>query len=154
MQTRIERIERNMVDVRNLFIRFFNALVKGVKSDPGGFGIHEVSISHMKALAAFHEDREYSMTELSNNALVKMPSMTETVDRLEAAGVLERLRNERDRRVVQVRLTEKGKKLHAELMDRRRRELCDLFSTLDEKDQDELLTSLGRVATILKKVMQ
>ncbi len=149
---RVMDIEQNMVEVRNLFIQIFNKLVKGVKDDTTAVGVQSISVSQLKALSAFHEDREYSMGELSKNALVKMPSMTEMVDRLEQAGFLERVRNASDRRVVNVRLTEKGRTLHEEFISKRRRELCDVFSKLNDADQDELVKSLKKVSTILQKV--
>ena len=111
-----------------------------------------VTLSQMKAITAFHDDREYSMTELSKNALVKMPSMTEMVDRLEAEGVLKRVRDTQDRRVVKVGLTELGKKIHARFVGRRREEMGSLFGKLTPGDQDELLVSLRKVSGLLKKI--
>jgi DNA-binding MarR family transcriptional regulator len=134
--------------VRNLFVQIFNKMVKGSRR----ISDMPVTLSQMKALTAFHEDREYTMTELSKNALVKMPSMTEMVDRLEAEGVLQRMRDTKDRRVVNVALTDMGKKIHSQFIGRRRDEMGNLFGKLTVKDQDELLVSLRRVSGVLKKI--
>ncbi len=74
-----------------------------------------ITLSEIKALAAFRGDKNYTMGELSNNAQVAMPSMTEMIDKLEGHGMAERYRDANDRRVVKVRLTPKGKKLRKEL---------------------------------------
>jgi DNA-binding MarR family transcriptional regulator len=151
-EDRVADIERHIVDVRNLFIGIFKKLVSGVREDGQMAEMGAISVSQLKALAAFHEDREYSMSELSRNALVKMPSMTEMVDRMEAAGILERVRDSGDRRVVNVSLTERGKKIHQEFIERRRRELSAVFSRMDDADQEELLKALRTVSTLLQKV--
>ncbi len=144
---KVTEIEEHMIEVRNLFVQIFNRMVKGSRR----ISDMPVTLSQMKALTAFHEDREYSMTELSRNALVKMPSMTEMVDRLEAEGLLKRVRDTRDRRVVKVALTDAGKKIHDKFIGRRREEMGNLFGKLSQKDQDDLLTALRKVSGILKK---
>jgi len=143
-------IEKNIVEVRNLFVQLFGLLVKSDKKQLG----MRISPSQIKTLSAFHEDREYKMSELSRNALVKMPSMTEMVDKLQEEGILERLRDPKDRRVVRVRLTAEGKKIHKKFVDRRKREIKILFGELSKKDQSELVHSLKNVSGILKKIQK
>jgi DNA-binding MarR family transcriptional regulator len=148
LMEKVTEIEEHMIEVRNLFVQIFNKMVKGSRR----ISDMPVTLSQMKALTAFHEDREYTMTELSKNALVKMPSMTEMVDRLEAEGVLQRMRDTKDRRVVNVALTDMGKKIHSQFIGRRRDEMGNLFGKLTVKDQDELLVSLRKVSGVLKKI--
>jgi MarR family transcriptional regulator, organic hydroperoxide resistance regulator len=148
LMEKVAEIEEHMIEVRNLFVQIFNKMVKGSRR----ISDMPVTLSQMKALTAFHDDREYSMTELSKNALVKMPSMTEMVDRLEAEGVLKRVRDTQDRRVVKVGLTDKGRKIHAQFIGRRREEMGGFFGKLTTKDQDELLVSLRKVSVLLKKI--
>lgn len=148
LMDKVTEIEEYMIEVRNLFVQIFNKMVRGSRR----ISDMPITLSQMKALTAFHEDREYSMTELSKNALVKMPSMTEMVDRLEAEGVLKRVRDTQDRRVVKVGLTDLGKKIHSRFVGRRREEMGCLFGKLSSKDQDELLLSLRKVAGLLKKI--
>lgn len=148
LMEKVTEIEEHMIEVRNLFVQIFNKMVKGSRRITD----MPVTLSQMKALTAFHEDREYSMTELSRNALVKMPSMTEMVDRLESEGVLRRVRDTKDRRVVKVALTEMGKKIHSRFIGRRREEMGSLFGKLTVKDLDELLIGLRKVSGILKKI--
>ena len=146
---RVHEIEQHMTEVRNLFIQVFDKMVKGTEN------VVKVPVktSLIKALSAFHQDKKYySMGELSRNALVKMPSMTEMVDKLVKDGVLERRRDAGDRRVVNVYLTDKGKKLHKEFAEIRKQELCNVFGRLNEKDQEGLVKALNKVSVILKKV--
>lgn len=146
----VAEIEGHMTEIRNIFVQIFNKMVRGDKK----FTDIPFSPSQMKALSAFHEDKHYTMSELSKNALVKMPSMTEMVDRLESDGILKRIRNTEDRRVVNVCLTDRGKKIHAKMVGRRREELSNLFGHLSNRDQDDLLAALRKVSTILKKLSE
>jgi DNA-binding MarR family transcriptional regulator len=47
-------------------------------------------------------------TEIGSRLISRVPDVTRLVDRLEAAGLVERCRITQDRRVVQVKITEKG----------------------------------------------
>lgn len=145
---KVTEIEGHMTEVRNLFVQIFSKMMRGDRK----LTDFSFTQSQMKALSAFHEDKQYTMSELSKNALVKMPSMTEMVDRLEADGIMKRNRDTEDRRVVKVLLTEKGKKVHAKLVGRRREEISTVFGQLSSRDQDDLVSSLRKVSTILKKI--
>ena len=103
--------EKKIMEVKDFYIEFFKKtlVMDGRKS---GF---DFTLSEIKALGAFRGDKDYTMGELSKNAQVAMPSMTEMVDKLEKHGIAERYRDETDRRVVKVRLTSKGKQLRKEL---------------------------------------
>ena len=49
--------------------------------------------------------------ELRDRMLTRMPDMTRLLDRMEEAGLVVRAREGEDRRMVQTRITEKGKRL-------------------------------------------
>ena len=55
------------------------------------------------------------ITEIGTRLISRVPDVTRLVDRLEASGLVERCRISQDRRVVQVKITEKGMALLAEL---------------------------------------
>ena len=54
-------------------------------------------------------------TEIGTRLISRVPDVTRLVDRLEAAGLVGRCRISQDRRVVQVKITEKGLALLSEL---------------------------------------
>ena len=118
----------------------------------GRGGSLDFTLSEIKALAAFRGDREYTMGELSKNAQVAMPSMTEMIDKLENNGMAERFRDTNDRRVVKVKLTAKGQKLRKEFMQKRFNDLKKMFGKLSNEELDELITSLKKARHILEKV--
>ena len=144
----IEEFGDQLRNWRNFFTEFFNRVIK----DTGTIDGFDFSISQFKTMAAFRDDREYRMSELSKNASVTMPSMTEMVDNLEGAGIAERIRDSQDRRVIKVRLTEKGKQLRKQFMDKRRNELKNILSNLSRDDRTELKDALAKAYTVLQRV--
>jgi len=144
----LAEIEMNLILIRNLFADLFQQMVMSSKGLMG----FPVNSSQLKAMSAFHEDRRYSMGELCKIAKVKMPCMTEVVDRLVAEGFVERIRDTGDRRVVTVQLTDSGKKAHNTILQAREMELMKIFGCLDEKDRGRLLKALRAAGSIMKRV--
>ena len=143
-------IEMRMLEVKNLFSGISTEMVK---NSVGIMGF-AVNMSQLKAMTAFSEDSLLSMGELCKMANIKMPSMTEVVDRFEKEGILERIRNNEDRRVVKVKMTAKGKKMHKEVLKRRANELTKMFGVLTTEDRTKLVDSLKNVSEILIKVAE
>jgi len=140
--------EEKIMEVKDFYIEFFKKtlLMGGSKS---GF---DFTLSEIKALGAFRWDKDYTMGELSQNAQVAMPSMTEMVDKLEKHGIAERYRDGNDRRVVKVRLTSKGRRLRKEFMQRRLKEMKEIFGKLSKQELNDLIKSLKKARYILEKV--
>ena len=141
-------LEKNIIEVKDFYIEFFKkTLIMNGKGSESDF-----TLSEIKALAAFRGDKNYTMGELSKNAQVTMPSMTEMIDKLVKHEIAERYRDTNDRRVVKVRLTSKGKKLRKEFMQKRLKDMKELFGKLNKQELDELITSLRRARHILEKI--
>ena len=69
-----------------------------------------ITITQMRALSLFNEQDVATITDISRSLGVSLQSATNLVRRLERLGYLERSKNKKDRRVSEVRLTEKGQK--------------------------------------------
>ena len=141
-------IEMRMVEVQDLFTRISESLMEksiGILKFP-------VTMSQLKTMTALSEDSLISMGELCKMANVKMPSLTEVVDRFETEGIFERTRDNSDRRVVKVSFTEKGKKLHRDVLKKRADELSRLFGLLNKHERILLADSLKNVAALLTRI--
>lgn len=141
-------IEVRMLEVKDLFS---GVAAEMLKSSVGILGF-AVNMSQLKAMTAFSEDSLLSMGELCRLANVKMPSMTEAVDRFEKEEIIERVRDKSDRRVVKVQLTRKGKEMHKEVLKKRADELIRLYGALSRADRTTLVESLKNVSEILNKI--
>ncbi len=146
---KLESLDEKMLVIKDFIHVFYNeTLFKNGKKMAA-----DLPSSFIKALFAFSDpDSEVPIGELGKNARVKSSTMTDMVDRLEQAGFAERVRSDGDRRVVNVRLTEKGKKIRQDFSQMRRQEFQALFSKLQEEDTLHLIFHLDEAAKILKKI--
>jgi len=110
-----------------------------------------LKLSRIKALYAFRDQDSSTMSELAENIGAKLPSMTMMIDNLTEEGLVERARDEQDRRKVIVCLTDKGRRLRQEFLEQRKRIAEQLFARLSRQDEQELMGLLGRVCDILEK---
>ncbi|MFD8569502.1 TetR family transcriptional regulator [Streptomyces sp. NPDC059639] len=88
-----------------------------------------------------------TMSELAAAGAVRAGGMTQHADRLAGAGLIERERDDRDRRVVWLRLTPAGRDLVDRVAEERRageRELLDRLRPDERRRLDVLLGALGR----------
>ena len=84
-----------------------------------------------------------SFVDLSRQLLVTSGNLTAIVDRLEAAGYVRRERNTKDRRVVWVQLTGRGRRLMEEMIPKHGTDVQEIMSVLSKSDQLELRRILG-----------
>jgi MarR family transcriptional regulator, 2-MHQ and catechol-resistance regulon repressor len=76
--------------------------------------------------------------EIGAKMMVTVSNLTGIVDRLEEKKLVIRRRDEHDRRVVHVVLTEKGAKLYKSTIPLFEKSVSRIFSTLDKSEQREL----------------
>jgi DNA-binding MarR family transcriptional regulator len=99
-----------------------------------------------KVLAHLTDGEHPSQRELAARILIDPATLVPHLDRLEADGLVERARDERDRRVVRVLITPHGTSMHAALQrvaDALDAELCEL---LTPDGYDEVLKAMQRIS--------
>ena len=89
------------------------------------------------------KDGPMSQKDLQEKLGVQPASVSELISKLEARGLVERSRSETDRRVVILSLTEKAGKIEKKDLDIRSSD--ELFSCLDEEEQDQLICLLEKL---------
>lgn len=122
--------------------------------NPKGLLKINLTSAQIKLLTCFSKKSELTMTELSNNLAVSMPTMTAMVDRLVNSKMVERERDNRDRRVVKVKLTDAGEKILRKLTRIRRKEMEKILMNLSGEEMESYLTSIEVVARLLAKARQ
>jgi DNA-binding MarR family transcriptional regulator len=99
---------------------------------------------HLLAALAAHSPR--TVGELAENAGVAPPSATRMLDGLERAGVVERRPSRADRRVVEVELTDEGKRIvrrKRASFGAKRRALYDSLAPEEREQAERLLRRLA-----------
>lgn len=83
--------------------------------------------------------------EIGAKMMVTVSNLTGIVDRLEEKKLVARKRDDKDRRVVHVVLTEKGTKLYKSTIPLFEKSVSQIFSSLDKAKQKELSSLLRKL---------
>ena len=142
-------LSEQMLIIKDFIDEFYNKTVfhgeRSLNSD--------LTPTQIKSLFAFEkDDQAYPIGELGKNARVKSSTMTDMIDRLEEDGIAERTRDEDDRRVVKVRLTDKGKKIKRQFSVKMREGVEEAFAHLSENEKKILIDHLKGAYQILKRI--
>lgn len=109
----------------------------GVEVPPAQIGLlHQIVASGEPSLTAQEVARRLDVTPAT---------VTAALNRLEEGGLLERIRSNADRRVVQVRVTAKGRGVVEKWRDAFLASLAKTYAPLSDKDLRALVDVLGRV---------
>jgi len=127
----------------------YNDISKSI--NPKGLLEINLTSAQIKLLTCFSEQEELTMTELSRNLGVSMPTMTAMVDRLVNSKMVKRERDTIDRRVVRATLSEQGRKVLKKLVRIRRNEMEKILVNLSEEEMKDFITSMEMVARLLAK---
>jgi DNA-binding MarR family transcriptional regulator len=108
-----------------------------------------VSFAHYPLLKALQRAGEMSAGQLASEVALTPATVTQMLEALASAGIVERQRSERDRRVVTSRMTEEGRRRlerkDAELVEKWRDTLADL----DDADLEQATRVVARIAAYL-----
>lgn len=99
----------------------------------------QVSLVHLNVLILLEATGPLPMNRLAEALDISVAGVTGVVDRMEARGLVERKRDAEDRRVILVHPAEGGRRLFAEIDQKRRQGLSKLLSALSETELSGLL---------------
>jgi DNA-binding MarR family transcriptional regulator len=98
--------------------------------------------------------RPLPLSRLARLLVQEAQSVTSLVDRLESRGLVRRVPDGRDRRVINVQLTGEGESLFGEIYPEAREGINDVFAALSPREMHSLTESLrklrNRGADVLK----
>jgi MarR family transcriptional regulator, organic hydroperoxide resistance regulator len=97
------------------------------------------------ALLLLNKDGDMTIGELSQKMYLACSTMTDLVDRMEKNGLVNRVRDERDRRVVRIHLLERGAKIIEEVLEARRQYLSGVLAQLSEEEAIQIKKNLSLV---------
>ena len=110
-----------------------------------------ITLPQVWALRYLSRQRDCSMRELADFMKMSLSSVTGLVDRLVKQGLAERRRTEKDRRLVFVDISAKGRKILKEILDQRRGTTLNLFESLSAEERSTYLCILEK---LVKKLSQ
>lgn len=106
-----------------------------------------LTVSQFGVLEALHHIGPLSQKDLARKLLKSSGNLVTVIDNLQQRGLVERNRLARDRRVIEVRLTDEGRQMITQLFPEHAKSILKVMSVLDEAELEsliELCRKLGR----------
>jgi len=137
--------EERVLLLNNLFYHLFQKRFSTEKSACMNSPLSTLSYNDLKVLETIEMNGKLTMGCLSEELHLAMSTLTGITDKLVQKEFLERTRSDADRRVVEVRLTDKGHKAFAYRKSAHETISRNILSTLTNREQDLLLRLLKKV---------
>lgn len=130
------------------FAAFGPCYMKWVRSRLGDCG---VTYARMRLLGTLHCNGPQIMSDISDELGVTRRNVTALVDALEEEGLVRRMPHPSDRRATIIELTEKGAETTGNTYNDHRTGVAELFASLSEDEQQELIRVLGTLREALRQ---
>jgi DNA-binding MarR family transcriptional regulator len=136
---RAEEFERRVTDIEALLREVSTIIRKRGRDILSNFGI---TPPQLNALVILQNHGEITMGELCEHLYLACSTATDLIDRMERNGLIERLRDLNDRRVIRLKLKEPGRRVIDEVMKARKRYLGGVLAKVAEGERDALIKAL------------
>lgn len=141
----MNKVDRTQISL-NTFVglnRTLDHLMKIVKTDVQRYGLNVTEFAVMELL---YNKGDQPIQRISNRVLIASSSITYVVDKLEEKGCVVRQRNEKDKRVTNASLTDKGRSMIDEIFPDHASTLESTFSVLTDEEITVLQTALKKLS--------
>jgi len=108
-----------------------------------------ITLPQFLILGFLEKSRETNMSSLAHFMSVSTAAMTGTVDRLVNCGYVIREPEPKDRRVIKIKITSKGRGIIKKINCQRRQMIIDIFAKVSEHDRSDYLRVLTKIEEIL-----
>ncbi|MCX7918705.1 MAG: MarR family transcriptional regulator [bacterium] len=141
LNQQIERFEQLMTEL----IHYLHA------ANPPNFIDSDLTEGQCIAGSILFQYGACNMNEIASRLGVSMSAATGIIDRMVKHGYAERQRDESDRRLVRVQLTEKGKQIISEFNQHKMKGLRQVLSVLSEEDRIAFLGYIQKIVDALQQ---
>lgn len=102
------------------------------------------------ALQWLQESGDMTIGDLSTKMYLAFSTTTDLVDRMEKNELVQRVRDESDRRVVRIHLLPEGERIIQEVIMKRQQYLRDITGEFDGEEFEQLLKHLQKLHLLMK----
>ncbi len=117
-------------------------------------GIKSLSINEIHVIEAIYEDKEKTMTSVANRLMVTIGTLTTSISRIEKKGFVIRKKDDADRRIVRISLTEMGEivnKIHTGFHDFL---VNNILENIKPEEDEVLIKSLGAISNFINRMKE
>ena len=101
-------MDKEVKKINDILVNLFNLVLKLEEEAIQKDSSNNVSIKEIHTLVAIGTGRPKTMTHVANILGINVSTLTTAINRLVKKGYVQRLRDEKDRRIVKIGLTEEG----------------------------------------------
>ena len=142
---KLEGIVQNFISIIPLFKK--KLLHDSCKFDKGN-----LNHSHFQILTVLKKYGKSPISDVAKKLFISTPNMTKLLNKLIEEGMIERIPGEKDRRVINIDLTEKGNTYIENRFFEIQSSLIDKISSLPEDKLDKLNDSLLTLKEVLNEI--
>ena len=137
----------SFINETELLLRQVNSIIKR----RGREILDEFDITPPQFVALQILTKQGSLTigELGQELYLACSTITDLVDRMERNGLVARFRDDEDRRVVRIKVKEKGHRLINEVIEARREYLRRVLSDISSEDQEKMKYALEQLNNLM-----
>lgn len=110
---------------------------------------YQISASQLNCLLALYENGPLPPSQIAKHMMVESSTVTGVVDRLEQKGLVTRVRNSPDRRVITIQLTKTGKELAENAPPPIQQKIFDGLEKLTDMEIDRIAKALRTLTSML-----
>ncbi|QQK77155.1 MarR family transcriptional regulator [Salicibibacter cibarius] len=140
-EARVERIEKSLRRISYMVKQQGREILNHFPITPPQF----------IALQYLQESGDLTIGELSAKMYLAFSTTTDLVDRLESNGMVERVKDRHDRRVVRVHILDYGKEIIREVIQKRQDYLTDILAHFSVREIDQLQQTLASLHAEMEK---
>jgi MarR family transcriptional regulator, organic hydroperoxide resistance regulator len=141
-------VDRHVAEIEELLRNVSTILKKRGRDILSNF---DITPPQLDALLVLRDHGELTMGELCQKMFLACSTATDLIDRMERNGLIERVRDTADRRVIRLRVLPKGSSVIDEVMDARRSYLVTVLSEIDVADKERLIQSLEQLNYLMTR---
>ena len=139
----IEQFSRRLTELLPQLVRGF------ARHDHNHLTQGRITLPQLWAMEYLSRQGHAPMNEIARFLAISRPATTGLIERLIGQGLARRESDRRDRRIVRVTITAKGRRIVNNIWEQKRRTLTKVFRQISPGDRAQYLATLKQVVNIL-----
>ena len=104
-----------------------------------------ITIPQMIVLTILREEDRLKMSDIARNMSITTSAATGIVHRMVKLHLLERIADEKDRRIINIEMTEKARHIIDDIQKRRYKMMMEMFGKLTQLERNRYLETLKKI---------
>lgn len=142
-------MDREIRKLNDILVNLFNTVLRQEEEAVQHASFDDISITEVHTLAAVGMGRPKTMTHVANILGIKVSTLTTAVGKLVKKGYVQRLRDEKDRRIVKIHLTDKGTLAVKEHEDFHESMIREAIAQIPQEDVPKFVSSIENISNFL-----